>query len=286
MAVLQITLKTTEQVIYAGEKEWNKIEVIISSQGKAVSGATVSFVIVSGGTGTFNPASGTTDSYGFLTTRFNADDAGRFNFIITASKTGYTNGTATLEILALDKPVSYSGNDSLYLNIIEKRKKTLLYELQEYLDKDPMFYPVTGGSDKINFLTEWNYQTKDFPLIVASSESPRFEKMGFNHIIDDTTCGGYVNVTFGLNIICEEKNILDRITEKCFFLLGALKNLYLYGKYGIQILDITTGSTVTEPYGAKYLYANKISVNTKLEFAYNIVYDDIIEEMTVVTNYL
>lgn len=284
---LTITLKTTNQLIYidSSGKEWAKIDVIISAQKVAIQGATVSFSIVSGGTGTFDPASGSTDTYGFLTTRFRLDTAGRYVISVSASKSGYTSGSEAIDVIAVAKPTEYSSNGSLYLNLIEKRKQNILDVLRSYLDNDSCFGITTGASGKISYLTEWNYQIKDFPLIVISSNSPTFVKIGLNHFIDDSTNGGWVDVVFELNLLCEEKNILDRLTEKCVFVLSTIKFYELYGKYGMHINEIRTGDTVTEPYGAKYIFANRISLSTRLEFAYNIIANDIIEQITTTGNY-
>jgi len=275
---LELKVKTTNEFIIK-EREYTKIIVDVVAKGKDVKNASVSFAIKNGLSGTLNPTSCTTNKYGNCETIFNADETGRYEIEITATKTGFTDGSFTIEIISLDDPVEYSSKNVLYLNIIEQRKKDLLKELRNYLDNDKEFYKSTGATDRITYLTEWNFAVKDFPLIVASNEGPEFKLAGINNIIDNQTFGGFVNINLGLNIVAENKNILDRLTEKCIFILGTLKRLELYGKYGLWIESISTGGLATEEYGARMLFANKITLNTRLELVHNIIVKDSIESI-------
>jgi hypothetical protein len=279
MSTLSVSIKTTDEFIIK-DAEWLKLMVRVTTKRRNINNATVVFTVTNGKTGEFSESSVTTDKYGVAETRFQANDTGSFDIQATASKSGYTSGSFTISVLGLDTPTEFYTKDKLYLNLLEERKKNILRVLSDYLDNDRDFYRQTGASDRISYLTEWNFKHKDFPLIVASNEGPVVTFPGFNNIIDEATWGGFADVVFGLNIIAENKTVLDRLVEKCNFILSNYKYMELYGKYGITInLPITTGGLVTEPYGSEVLYANKLSVNTRLEFAYNIDASDTIESI-------
>lgn len=278
MSTLSVLVKTSTEFIVS-ETEWLRFDITVTAKRRAIKTATVVGTITNSLTGEFDEASVTTDKYGHSKLRFKATETGWFTIKLAATKSGYTDGSFTISILSLEKPTEYTTKNKLYLNLIEERKKNLLYELQRYLDNDPQFDRSTGASDRITYLTEWNFQNKNFPLIVASNEGPDFQFMGLNNVIDISTRGGIANVVFGLNIVAENKNILDRLTEKCIFVLS-FKHLEFYGKYGIYInLPLSTSGLSTEPYGARMLYANKINIPTRIEIAYNIGAIDKIESI-------
>ncbi|MDD5589366.1 MAG: hypothetical protein PHP92_04900 [Candidatus Nanoarchaeia archaeon] len=280
MAVsLVIQTKTTEHFIIVG-KEWCKINVNVTANGKALQGATVTFSILSGGTGTIQPVSTTTDAYGYAEARFKADAVSYYNIGIVAVKSPYTSVSDDVDILSYEQPTIYTQNGILYLSLIEQKKIDILKTLSKVLDNDLDISTGSGVSDKIAYMTEWNYAIRNFPLIVASNSGARHKQMGINPVIDNDTRGNFVEQTFELNVVAENKNILDRITEKCIFILSTYKYYELYEKYGIQIIPngISVGALVTEEYGSKYLYANKISISTQLEMVYTIVPDDEIDD--------
>lgn len=288
MAVsLVIQTKTTEHFIIV-DKEWCKINVNVTANGKALQGATVTFSILSGGTGTVQPVSTTTDAYGYAEGRFKANAIGYYNIGIVAVKSPYTSVSDNVDILSYPAPTLYSQNGVLYLSLIEQKKIDILKTLSKVLDNDLDISTGAGVSEKITYMTEWNYAIRNFPLIVASNSGTRHKQMGINPIVDNDTRGNFVEQTFELNVIAENKNILDRITEKCVFILSTYKYYELYEKYGIQIIPngISVGTLATEEYGSKYLYANKISVNTQIEMVYTIIPDDEIDDFnyTVTVN--
>jgi len=279
MTSLSIQVKTTNEFIIS-ETEWLKFMVTVTAKRRAVRNVTIAGSITNGLTGEFDEVSVLTDEYGFAELRFKASETGWFEIRITATKTGYTDDTFDISICSLDEPTEFYTPNKLYLNFLEERKKNFLFELREYLDNDQEFYGSTGAVGPITYLSEWNFQNKDFPLIVATSESPSFNFLGLSRIIDNSTFGGVVDVSFGLNAVCENKNILDRLTEKIIFILN-LKHMVMYGKYGINmdLNNLATGALATSEYGAKLLYANKISIPCRIEMAYNISASDVIESI-------
>ena len=282
---LNLKIKTTEHFIVV-EREYVKIIVDVTAKGKDIKGAIVSFSIKSGGTGTFTVTSGTTDKSGLVETRFTADEVGYYTIEITASKSPFTDGTKEVLILSYAEPTEYSTNGYVYLSFIEQKKVDILKILSSVLDRSDDFYLTTGASDRITYLTEWNYQIRDFPLLVMSSGGASHQPSGINPLIDNQTRGDFVKVPFMLNVIAENKNILDRLTERCIWILGTSEFYTLYGKYGIYVIrdSIITAGVVTEPYGSRYLFANKISFTAKMEMVYTINANNIIEDITVEEN--
>lgn len=279
MTSLSIQVKTTNEFIIS-ETEWLKFMVTVTAKRRAVRNVTITGVVTNGLSGEFESVSVNTDDYGHAELRFKALETGWFDVELTATKTGYNSDSFTISICSLTDPTEYHTPNKLYLNFLEDRKKNLLYELREYLENDSEFYDTTGAVGKISYLTEWNFSHKDFPLIVTTSENPGFSFFGLNRIIDNATFGGMVDVIFGLNLICENKNILDRLTEKTIFILS-LNHMQIYGKYGINmnLNGLTTGSLATSEYGARLLYANKVSIPCKVEMAYNVGVSDVIESI-------
>jgi len=267
---LEIKIKTTERFIIV-DSEWIKIDVDVSAAGRDVKNATVSFAIEDGGIGTFENDSATTNKYGVCSTRFKASEVGYYTLKVTATKSPYTTSSFTFQIMSYQSKVDYTDDGVFYYSFLEQKKIDILNTLSKVLDNDNDFYLSTGASDPITYRVEWNFQLKDFPLIVCTSGSPSLDEVSFNHIIDNTTRGGRVNVDFGLNLVAENKTLLDRMVEKVIFILSVYKKYELYAKYGIQVLNngISTGSVATEEYAAKFLYGQKITIASRIEMAYN-----------------
>jgi hypothetical protein len=278
---LKVIVKTTNSFVIS-RSEWSEIAVDVSAKGREIKSATVTFAITNGKNGEINKTSCKTDKHGNCKTQFKANETGHFDITVTASKAKYNNGSFTIEILSLDAGTQFTDNGVLYLNLLEKRKRELLKVVSSYLDNDPEFYQATGASDRITYMTEWNFQNENFPLIVASASTPKFRFAGINNRLDDATLGGWANVTFALNLVAENNIILDRMIQKCLWFIGSLKYLQIYGQLGIHInLPLTASDVVTEPWGARLIYASKISINARIEVAHDVTAKDNIETITV-----
>jgi hypothetical protein len=278
---LDITIKTTERFIVIGD-EWAKLSVTVTALGIAVKSATVAFSISDGGTGSWEVASAITNKDGLCETRFKADEVGYYTLQVTATKSPYTASSLTLQIMGYESQSAYVTENVFYYSFLEQKKIDILKILQKVLDNDKAFYISTGGSDPIQYLTEWNFALKNFPAIIAGCDSPTISSIGINPIIDNDTRGHRVSVGFNLNLVAESVNLLDRMVEKVMFLLSTYKYYEFYARCGVAIEpnSISCGSMATEEYAAKYLFGRKISFKATVEMAYNFSADDVIEDVT------
>ncbi len=278
-------IKTTKNYLYK-ETDWTRIDVGAFVNGIAIANADVTCSISNNKSAEFKPVSGKTDENGYFTTLFRGLEKGYYDVLIQISHSAFLSRSLSVVFLVVDKPVKYSEPHTLYLGFIERKKLDLITILSNYLDNDSDFYIPSGSSDRITYLTDWNFDVKDFPLIISGEGSLSYKRAGITNAMDSITDGGFIDISFEINVVTENKTILDRLIEKCVFILGVNNFMDLYAYSGINVQGIDVGNVATQEYAAKMLYAKKINLKSIVELAQNRKYFDIIEQIETESNYM
>lgn len=282
---VQLEILTKTPNIYLKTDERYEILIQIIAKGINIENASITSSITGGN---LNPTSGLTDINGFFKTTFSSTVAGTYTAIFTAAKSPLVSATLTIPITVEATKADDTERNEEFLIGVRSVRQTILNYIKQELDNDIDLYPSTGASNPPVYLNAFSYTTRDFPQIIVSGGTliPRRTSIGDNVIgwneYEDgewyKTNGGLHDLTVTLTVIAEDKKTQENLLDKVTMIIWQKKMLnFLEGD--IWVININAGNEVTQPWGAKLLYAGSITLTLVTQWFVKEKYKNIIEEL-------
>lgn len=273
---MSIALEILPKIIDPHINTNERIELIINVTARGININDANITVTASG-GRLSSSSGVTDDNGVFRTVFddNDDGADEYTITFTASKSPFTDATRAITVTVATAPSEFTERKKELLIGVRYLRDLMLNYIKEELNDDPDLYIATGATKPPVYHNGFNYESRQFPQIIASGGTlvPRRTSIGNNIVgwvyeendYKFKATGGIHDVTINFSTLAQDKHTQENLLDKVTMAIWGKKFLSFLAA-DVWILSINAGGENTEPWGAKLLYGGSVNVSTATQW--------------------